>query len=144
MGWFDRELKLVSSDYFSMYNPYKNRWEIRKRKFSYLDFDHWSLRERARQSIFVSPCQTFEPVYDDFFKLQMGLYNARHARELLRMIDEENEALARSNDEEDRYQHRAAAKAIYHALREPTVHLSGRALPKDMQCRSQIKMSPVL
>jgi len=126
MTWFDRELRLVDPWYFAMYNPLKRKWEMRRNVFRLKNMAHWSDLDKLAHSTFVRSCKHLEPVAQDLYLLRRGLYNARHAREILRQVDESNRALTIAADAENTYQHRAAAAAIYHHYNEPTVHLSGK------------------
>jgi precorrin isomerase len=121
MGWFDRDLKLVCEDYFSMYNPLKKRWEIRRNIFRLKHLRLWSSLDQLWFSSFVRSCKHKEPVSDDIYMLRRGLYNARHAREVARKIDEANRNKEISEDAEATYQHRAAAKAVWGHFKEPSV-----------------------
>jgi len=123
MSWFDRELKLICEDYFAMYNPLKRRWEVRRNTFRLPRLKNWGALDRLWFSTFVRSCKHKEPVSDDLYMLRRGLYNARHAKMLLRQIDEANRTQEIANDAENTYQHRAAAKSIWHHALEPTVFI---------------------
>ena len=120
-GYIQRELKLIDPLYFAVYNRRTRMWNIRK----------WLCRNPINQvfwelnSNLVKRVVGNEITAKDLFELREGLYNALRARYIARKIDEHNMRLQEAADKEDDYQHRAAAKAIYHHYNEPTVCLGG-------------------
>jgi len=55
----------------------------------------------------------------------IGIYNVQQVKKLLYAIDQANAKLTEQADAQEDYEHRAAAKAIYKHLREPSVYLGG-------------------
>jgi len=121
MNWFDRDLRLVDPHYFSMYNPLRRRWEMRRNVFNLKHMLNWADLDKLWFSTFVRACKHREPVSQDLYLLRRGLYWARHGRDLARQVDEANRKLEIIADAEETYQHRAAAKAAWHHFKEPTV-----------------------
>lgn len=124
--WFDREIKLICHDYFTVWNPKKGIFEIRRwdNKHGHpFKTDYFSTK---RVSTFVRNCAYGHPTMRDAHDLRRGLYNARKIKELLWETDERNRRMQESAAAEEDYQHRAAAKALWHYKNEPTVYLSGK------------------
>lgn len=68
----------------------------------------------------------FKPLDHRFVLDNMiGIYNLQQVKKLLAAIDRHNAKLAEQVDSQEDYEHRAAAKAIYKHLREPSVYLGG-------------------
>jgi hypothetical protein len=53
------------------------------------------------------------------------MYNVQQVKRILAAIDRHNAKQEEQADAQDTYEHRAAAKAIYKHLREPSVYLGG-------------------
>lgn len=128
--WSQDEARLIKPEYFVVFNPLTERWEVRKWASLYWQND-WQLH--GFSSFVRKSC-----LHDDqgrdigfrpldarlFYELKRGLYNARRAIYYLRELDEANRRMEEAADAEQDYQHKAAAKAIYKHYREPSVFVS--------------------
>jgi len=114
--WFLKDLALIDSKYFADYNARKKIFEIRKWKTAYPRPRTIKLDSKLVCKIRYN--QLDNRVLND---LREGLYNARHAKELLQKIDESNARLIEQAKMEDDYIARYMAKKIYSYYREPIV-----------------------
>lgn len=121
-GWFQRELRLINETYFCIWNPIKYEFQIRRWLHKF-----WrprTIQECFRVSKIVHKIPYFEFDERALYGLRVGLYNARIVTRLLREIDEANRENELKADNEDTYQHRAAAKDIWRHYKHPRVFLN--------------------
>ena len=116
-AYINREAECIKTNYFCWFNPETKRFEFRYWIYSwpnyYPDIESKMLMQVDEDYRY--------PNHGDIVKLQIGLKNAQRAKEFTREIDEYNLAMLEASDKEDNYQHRAAAKDIWHYYREPSV-----------------------
>jgi len=144
--YIQEELKLINPQYFAVHDPSprlysveegfltvdtRGRWLIRKWKYTHpysQKLDTW----RFNSTPIMTLCQEsatgqdigYEPLdMRAVHSVRQGLYNARHAKELLLSIDKSNDDLVAKAEAEEEYIFRYAAKQIYKHFREPTVFL---------------------
>lgn len=132
----EREIQVINPLYFLFWDEKGHWWEIRRwRNERWKRVPAKDRKFTIAHSEFVRRCVYtddqghiigYRPVDQRFvYEFKRGLYNARRIKYFLQEIDDANKKMERQKDAEQDYQHRAAAKSIYHHYQEPTVHLGG-------------------
>ena len=134
-----RYIQEVCPRYFISWNQLKDRWEaqawtIRPHfKPSPYKIEKW-IRE-GRESYLIRRCFRedeggrdigYKPLDFRFIRAnKIGVYNLQQVKKLLAILDDHNARMSESIDEQEDYEHRAAAKAVYKHFREPSVYMRG-------------------
>jgi len=136
---YQRQIQEISPRYFIGWNQLIDRWEVRAwthpRHFKPSPYKIEELIRRGEPSYLIRRCfkqdhqgrdVAFRPLdYSFIVDNQIGFYNTQQVKRLLAAIDAHNKTLAAQVASQEDYEHRAAAKAIYKHLREPSVYLGG-------------------
>ena len=142
--YIQKELQLVDSMYFAVYNPHvkggmsakKGRWQVRKWLGIYPKrFDLW---DTDASEVIMTICR--EEVTDrglidtGYEKIDRRVINAIRkshywkldAKRKIAEMDWRNERKTRQANAELDYQSKYVARRVWHIEREPTIHLSGK------------------
>lgn len=136
---YQREIQVLCPRYFLVWNQMLDRWEVQAWEVKPMftpkpsKIEDWI--RRGIHSYLIRRCFKqddegrdvgFRPLDHSFIVDNMiGIYNLQQVKRLLYAIDEHNRKQTEQADAQEDYEHRAAAKAIYKHLREPSVYLGG-------------------
>ena len=144
--YLQKELALINPMYFVIYNPYirernnmsygKGRWQVKKWKGVFPK--KLSLWDTDECEVIMTICK--EEVTDrgladiGYEDVDMRVVNAIRESHWWRLgwkkkvadMDWKNEGLERQANAELEYQSKYVASRVWHAVREPTIHLSGK------------------
>jgi hypothetical protein len=133
--YMQRELQLIDSMYFAIYNPQEGRWQIRKwigiypKKHSlWKEFSENVLTIRKE---IMTDEGLIDGGYDDLdmrviYAIRKSHWFKLRWKQKITEMDLRNEMLERRYEEQFDYESKYAAKLIYRHLHEPTVLLSGK------------------
>lgn len=132
--YIKKELSLIDSTYFAVYNPEKHRWQIRKWKGVYPK--RLSLWREFSENILTIRREemTDEGLIDaGYMDIDMRTIDAIRQshwwklkwKQNIQELDWRNERKERQAQSQFEYESRYAAKRIWRAMHEPTVHQSG-------------------
>jgi len=133
--YIQKELSLINSMYFGVYNPEKHRWQIRKWKGVYpKKLSLW--REFSENILTIRREEmTDEGLIDaGYMEIDMRTIDAIRKshwwklqwKKKIAEMDWRNEKRERQAQEQMEYESKYAAKRIWRAMHEPTVHQSGK------------------
>ncbi len=137
---YQREIQAVCPRYFITWNQLRDRWEVQAWThppyFKPSPYKIEQLIRRGAEAYLIRRCYKqdekghdigFKPLDHRFIEDNIiGVYNTHQLKKLLSMLDAHNDNLERQAEEQEDYEHRAAAKALYHHFREPSVYLGGK------------------
>lgn len=134
--WIQKELGLIDSMYFSVFNPEKQRWQIRK----------WTGVFPKKHHLWREFSENILTIYREEYTDRAGLQDVGYMdmdrrtidaireshwwklrwKQNVQALDWRNEKRDRQASEELDYQGRYAARQIWRSMKEPTVCLSGK------------------
>jgi hypothetical protein len=112
-GWVNKELQLLDKNFFGLFNPFTNKWEVRK----------WLVNNPINwkyDSTLIQTCEYNEICGWDIDYLRQSICNARHVKEFLQSMDEYNSHLAEEADRDLDFRVHDAAHKIYNYYKRPT------------------------
>lgn len=133
--YIQKELNLIDSMYFAVYNPEKHRWQIRKWQGIYPK-KLYLWREFSENILTINREEmTDEGLIDaGYMEIDMRTVDAirkshwwkLHWKKNIQELDGRNERRERQEQAQLEYESKYVAKRIWRNLHEPTVHQSGK------------------
>ena len=134
--WIQRDLRLISSNYFAVYSESTRRWQVRKWvNLGYVpklgcttDWrDKSELILVVRKEDYIGNDIGYQNLDMRVIKtIQEGLYHARNMKQLVQEVDRANDKKDEDFSKNQEALARDMATRIWHKMQEPTVYLGGK------------------
>ena len=135
--WIQRDLRLISPNYFAVYSEPTRRWQVRKWvNMSYVpklgrttDWrDKSELILVVRKEDYIGNDIGYQDLDIRVIEtIQEGLYHARNMKQLVQEVDRANDKREENFSRTQEELARDMATQIWHKMREPTVYLGGKS-----------------
>lgn len=134
--WIQKELGLIDSMYFAVFNPEKTRWQIRKwigvypkKFFLWKEFSE-NILTICREE-YTSDRGLQDVGYMDMDRRTIDAIRESHWWKLdykrkIQELDERNDKREQRSKDQLEYESKYVAKRVWRSMHEPTVHLSGK------------------
>ena len=135
--WIQRDLRLISPNYFAVYSEPTRRWQVRKWvNMSYVpklgrttDWrDKSELILVVRKEDYIGNDIGYQDLDIRVIKtIEEGLYHARNMKQLVQEVDRANDKREENFSRTQEELARNMATRIWHKFQEPTVYLGGKS-----------------